>query len=64
MRRKLAVAILAAVLLAGAGAWYAFSDPAPASALTVLDESSFARLKDAFNAAAGNVRIIALLSPT
>jgi hypothetical protein len=64
MTRKLATGILAAALVGAAGAWYAFSDSATASELTVLDSASFAQFKDDFNASAGNVRVIALLSPT
>ena len=63
MNRKVAVGIVALALLGGAGAWYAFSDPADAAALTSLDQASFAQLKKEFNAATGNVRVIALLSP-
>ena len=64
MNRTLAIGILAAALLGAAAAWYAFSDSPGASELTNLDAASFAQLKSEFNAAAGNVRIIALLSPT
>jgi hypothetical protein len=64
MTRRKAVIGIAAVALLGGGVWYAVSDRAPASALISLDPTSFANLKEDFNAAAGNVRVIALLSPT
>lgn len=62
MTRKLAAGIVASALIGGA--WYALSDSAGAPALTDLDSASFAQLKNEFNAAAGKVRVIALLSPT
>lgn len=62
MTRKTVIGIAAVALLGGA--WYAFSDSAAPSALTSLDQASFAKFKEDFNAAAGNVRVIALLSPT
>jgi len=64
MTRKRSIGILAASLLGGAGAWFLLSDSAGASALTDLHLASFAQLKSDFNAAAGRVRIIVLLSPT
>ncbi len=63
MNRKRAIGILAAVLFGGAGAWYAISDSAGA-ALADVSPTSFAQLKNEFNAAAGKVRVIALLSPS
>lgn len=62
MTRKRSIGIVAAMLLAGAGAWLGFSDSA--SALTDLHPASFAQLKQDFNAAAGKVRVVVLLSPT
>lgn len=64
MTRKLVIGIVALTLLGGAGAWYAWFDSGAASALTDLDPTSFAQLKNEFNASAGRVRVIALLSPT
>lgn len=64
MTRRHSIGLLAATLLAAAGAWFLFSDSDGASALTDLHPRSFAQLKSDFNAATGNVRIIVLLSPT
>lgn len=63
MTRKLAIGAVTTVLLGGAGAWYAFSE-AGSSAIADLDPAAFAQLKNEFNAGAGKVRVIALLSPT
>ena len=64
MTRRRSFGLLAATLLGGAGAWLLFFDVAGAAALTDLHPASFAQLKQDFNAAAGNVRIMVLLSPT
>lgn len=61
---KLAVVTLALALVGGAVGWYAFSDSSSAFALTSLDATSFAELKNDFNAAVGRTRVIVLLSPT
>ena len=63
MTRKLAIGTLAAVLFGGAGAWYAFYGTG-SSAIADLDPAGFTQLKNEFNAGAGKVRVIALLSPT
>lgn len=64
LTRKAALAILALALAAGAGGWYALSDAADPANLTELNPAAFDQLKDEFNAAAGNVRVIVLLSPS
>jgi hypothetical protein len=63
LTRKTASVVLA-LALAGAGAWYAMSDSGDAANLTELDPASFEQLKRDFNEAAGNVRVIVLLSPS
>ena len=63
MTRRLAIGIAAAVLTGATGAWYALSG-AGSTAIADLDPAGFAQFKNAFNAGAGKVRVIALLSPT
>lgn len=62
--RKAALIVVGLALVAGVGGWYGLSDSGSAANLTELDATSFARLRDDFNAAAGNVRVIVLLSPS
>ncbi len=64
MTRKIVLGMLAAVLLGGAGAWYAWSHPDEARGLRDLGRGSLAQLQSEFNAAAGNMRLLVLLSPT
>lgn len=63
-RRKLAIGILGLALLACAAGWYTVADRADGGALTELNATSFAELKKEFNAAADEVRVIVLLSPS
>jgi hypothetical protein len=64
MTRKVIIAAISIALFAGVGTWYVLSDSSGSHAISSLDPASFAELKNEFNAAAGHVRIIALLSPT
>lgn len=65
----IAVCVLLAVAGA-AGAWLLWlklaprSTPAGQPALSRLDAASLQTLRDAFNAAAGQTRVLVLLSPT
>ena len=68
-RRKLLIALLVvlAVIGAGAFAWVRFAThdtPAGQPPLATLDAGSLAALKQDFNRAAGETRVIVLLSPT
>ena len=58
--------VVAALLGAGALAYYFAGDRAPANQapLATLDGSSIGSLRTQFNAASGDTRIILLLSPT
>jgi hypothetical protein len=61
-RKRFGIAL--ALLLVVASGWF-FLDARRASArLEELDAASFEQFKHDFNAAAGSVRVIALLSPT
>lgn len=62
--RKLATGIIALALLGVGAGWYALSDSVEPGAFTNLDSESFAQLRNEFNAAVGDVRVILLLSPT
>ena len=64
LRRKAALVVLALALGGGVAGWYALSGSGDASNLTELDSTSFTQLKDDFNATAGHVRVIVLLSPS
>jgi hypothetical protein len=65
LTRRLMIGILALVLVIGAAGWYLFdSGQSGPFVVTELNATSFAHIKNEFNEAAGNVRIIALLSPT
>ena len=68
-RRKLRVALFVVIAAIGAGAfaWLRFAthDTPPGQApLATLDAGSLATLKADFNRAAGETRMIVLLSPT
>ena len=68
-RRKLLITliVLLAVIGAGAFAWVRFAThdaPAGQPPLAYLDPGSLASLKADFNRAAGETRMIVLLSPT
>ena len=62
--RKLAIAIIALVLFGVGAVWYAATDSVAPGALTDLDSESFTKLRNEFNTAVGDVRIILLLLPT
>jgi len=62
--RKLAIGIIALVLLGVGAGWYAISDSVEPGAFTDLDAESFTQLRNEFNAAVGDVCVILLLSPT
>lgn len=68
MRRVLIVVSSLVVLSLGAGyAWLKFAPrPTPKGQfpLTVLTETSFATLREAFNGSVDRTRVVALLSPT
>ena len=64
LTRKTIFGIIALALIAGAAGWYWSSDPPGALPLTSLDAASFPQLKNEFNQASENVRVIVLLSPT
>lgn len=58
-------AILAAALVGGLVYFYGGSQvPSGQTPLQALTPQSIAGIKDAFNAAAGDVRVLVLLSPT
>jgi hypothetical protein len=61
--RKWIIVFAALTLAVGVG-WYALSDSVDPAALTDLDAESFNDLRDGFNRAAGDVRVVVLLSPT
>jgi hypothetical protein len=61
-RRKLTIG-LAAVAVAAAVGWY-LADTVDSAALVDLDAGSFEQFRDQFNEAAGQVRVVVLLSPT
>ncbi len=68
-RRKLLLVLLAVLATIGAGtfAWVRFAThytPAGQPPLAMLDVGSLATLKADFNRAAGETRMIVLLSPT
>ena len=67
LRSLLVVAVVAVVALGGALAWLKLAPrrvPAGQPALGALAADSLPAFRDAFNAAAGEVRVLALLSPT
>jgi hypothetical protein len=65
LNRKLMIAILALTLVVGAAGWYLFDFGRPGPvAITEINATSFAQIKNEFNESSGEVRIIALLSPT
>ena len=65
LTRKTIFGIIALALIAGAAGWYwSESDHPGALPLTSLDAASFPQLKNEFNQASENVRVIVLLSPT
>lgn len=68
MKRRIFIAALVIVAaLIGGYAWWQFGTryvPAGQPPLATLDASSLATLRDDFNRAAGETRIIVLLSPT
>ncbi|MGH9720980.1 MAG: hypothetical protein ACRD8O_12265 [Bryobacteraceae bacterium] len=64
-RRKWAVGIAAVLAPVAAGWFYLAGWPGSSSAaVTDIDAGSLAAFRDEFNRAAGNTRIILLLSPT
>ena len=68
-RRRLLIALLVMIAVIGAGifAWQRFGThytPAGQPPLATLDAGSLATLKADFNRAAGETRMIVLLSPT
>ncbi len=65
-RRRILALALFVVLAATFAAWRFATHDAPAgqSPLATLDATSVAALRNDFNAAAGQTRIILLLSPT
>jgi hypothetical protein len=71
LRRALALAALAALIaVAGAGAWLAWMKLTPRRTpegqpvLARLDADTLPALREAFNAATGRKRVLALFSPT
>ena len=67
MRRLKQSAIVLFVLFAAAALWWRFGTryvPEGQPPLATVDASSLAALKDDFNRAAGETRVILLLSPT
>jgi hypothetical protein len=67
MNRRRLLLIIGLVAILGVFAWMRFAShdaPAGQEPLAYLDPTSLAALKADFNRAAGETRIIALLSPT
>jgi hypothetical protein len=67
MKRTRVLAVLALVALAAAGGWWRFGGreaPAGQPPLATIDPVSIGALRDDFNRAAGQTRLIVLLSPT
>lgn len=67
MTRRRALLIVAAAALLGTVAWFgvlSHATPAGQAPLVYLDAESLSGLKDDFNRAAGDVRLIVLLAPT
>lgn len=64
-RRSLSLAVLVGVMAVFAWGRFATHDaPAGQRSLATLDQASLAALQADFNGAAGEVRIVVLLSPT
>lgn len=65
-RSRLVILVCAAALVTGLLYYfYAGSNPPPGQqGLVRLDSANFSEFRKAFNDARGNIRIIALLSPT
>lgn len=67
LKRLLLLTTLAIVVVAGYAAWHVWgisSAPEGQPPLVEISQQNYAGFRDAFNAAAGEPRIIALLSPT
>jgi hypothetical protein len=68
VRRTLAIfAAIAVVTLVSGLVWWRFAPrrtPGGQPPLATLDAASLSAFRDAFNAAGGEIRIVALLSPT
>jgi len=62
-KRNRIIGLTALALAAGAGG-YTLYDSVDADALGDLDAESFTHLRNEFNQAAGDVRVVVLLSPT
>ena len=62
--RELALGMMVLTLAAVGAGWPFLSDPVEPGALAELDRESFTQLRNEFNEAAGNIRVIVLLSPT
>ena len=66
-RRILTIVAVAVALLVGAYGWWQFGTrktPAGQTPLVTLNASSMTMLRDDFNRAAGQPRVVLLLSPT
>ncbi len=67
LKRLRLPAIVVVALLLGVAAWYEFADgrvPAGQVPLTSISTASLDQVRDEFNRAADQVRIVLLLSPT
>ncbi|MBM3815015.1 MAG: hypothetical protein FJW20_25625 [Acidimicrobiia bacterium] len=62
--RRMLIAGMAALAVAGGLGWYVVSDRADAGAAVTVDAESFAQLRDEFNQNVNDTRLIVLLSPT
>jgi hypothetical protein len=64
MKRKYLLSIILALALVGGLAYYYGGHQAPAGQAPLQQLTKTSDLRDAFNAAKGDVRILLLLSPT
>ena len=67
MKRLVIIILAVAALALSCAGYYLYAGstvPAGQQPLARLTDSNFASLKDSFNASAGSVRVIVMLSPT